>query len=52
MQTFCLGCRAHREIKDPVQVAMKNGRPSVQGTCGVCGHKVSRIGRMPETTAV
>ncbi|HLE96468.1 MAG TPA: DUF5679 domain-containing protein [Candidatus Thermoplasmatota archaeon] len=43
-EAYCVKCGAKREIKDPVQVTMKNGRPATQGTCPVCGTKVFKIG--------
>jgi len=30
---YCVKCRAKREIKDPKEIKMKNGRPAVKGTC-------------------
>ena len=45
MEAYCLKCRTKREIRNPLQVTLKNGRPATQGTCSVCGTKVSRIGR-------
>ena len=45
MQAYCMKCHASREIKDPRQTTMKNGRPATQGTCPVCGTKVFRIGK-------
>lgn len=45
MQAYCLKCRSQREIRNPVQVTLKNGRPATQGTCSVCGTKVYRIGK-------
>lgn len=47
LTAYCLGCKAHRNIKDPEQVRMKNGRSSVRGRCVVCGRKVFRMGKMP-----
>ncbi len=44
-QAYCVKCRASREIKSPVQVTLKNGRPATQGACPVCGTKVFRIGK-------
>ncbi len=38
-------CREKREMKDPQQVTMKNGRPATQGTCPVCGTKIFKIGK-------
>jgi Domain of unknown function (DUF5679) len=43
-EAFCVKCKAKREIKDPVQTTMKNGRPAVQGTCPVCHTKLFKIG--------
>ncbi|GFN39704.1 MAG: conserved hypothetical protein [Marine Group I thaumarchaeote] len=42
---YCVKCRAKREIKDPKEITMKNGRPAVKGTCPKCGTKVFRIGK-------
>ena len=44
MQAYCVKCRTKREIKDPKQVTMKNGRMATQGICSVCGIKVYKIG--------
>jgi hypothetical protein len=46
---YCFKCQQKREIKDPKQVTMKNGRPAIQGTCPVCGTKVFRIGKLRES---
>lgn len=40
---YCLKCHARRNIKNPRQVEMKNGRAAWQGTCPVCGSKMFRI---------
>jgi RNase P subunit RPR2 len=45
MKAYCFKCRAKRDIKNPVSVTLKNGRPAVRGTCSVCGTKVFRIGK-------
>jgi len=45
MEAYCLKCKAKREMKDPVQVTMKNGKPAVMASCTVCGTKMYRIGR-------
>jgi len=42
---YCFKCRKKREIKDPVRVTLKSGRPAISGKCPVCGTKVFRIGR-------
>jgi len=43
LTAYCVKCRAKREIKDPKEIKMKNGRPAVKGTCPKCGIKVFRI---------
>ena len=45
MEAYCLKCRTKREISDPQQVTLKNGRPATQGTCPTCGIKMFRIGK-------
>ncbi len=42
---YCVKCREKREIKDPQEVTLKNGRPGVNGTCRECGTFVFRIGK-------
>ena len=37
-------CKAKKEIKDPVEVTTKNGRPMTKGVCPDCGTTVCRIG--------
>ena len=43
MEGYCMKCRDRREMKDPQPVTLSNGRPALQGTCPVCGTKVTRI---------
>jgi hypothetical protein len=43
---YCVKCRQKREIKNPKQVKLKNGRLAVQGTCPVCQTKVFRMGKI------
>ncbi len=45
MQAYCVKCKEKREMKDPVNVTMKNGKPATQGTCTVCGTKMFKIGK-------
>lgn len=45
MRGYCVKCRASREISNPRQITMKNGRPATQGTCPNCGTKMFRIGK-------
>jgi uncharacterized protein DUF5679 len=41
---YCMKCNVQRDIKDPEQISMKNGRPATRGTCQVCGTKIFKIG--------
>ena len=43
-QAYCVKDKQKVEIKDPVSITMKNGKPATQGTCPMCGTKVFRIG--------
>ncbi len=45
MQGYCLKCKAMREIRDAKSATVKNGRPATQGSCPVCGGKMSRMGK-------
>lgn len=45
MQAYCMKCRTMRDVKNPKQITMKNGRPATQGTCPVCGTKMYKIGK-------
>ena len=44
-EAYCFKCRAKRDIRNPTQTTLKNGRPATQGTCPVCSTKVYRIGK-------
>lgn len=44
MQARCMKCKEQREMKDPKQITMKNGRPATEGVCPVCGTRMFRIG--------
>ncbi len=44
LETYCLKCKAKREIKNPVTVIQKNGKPGTQGTCPTCGSKLFKMG--------
>jgi RNase P subunit RPR2 len=44
MEAYCVKCKTKREMKDPKQIEMKNGKPAVQGTCPECGTKMTKIG--------
>ncbi len=51
MQGYCLKCREKREIKDVQAVTLKNGRAARQGTCAVCGTKITVMGADKVATA-
>ena len=42
---YCVKCKAKKDIKDPQDIVMKNGRPATQGTCPDCGTKIFKIGK-------
>lgn len=41
---YCVKCRQKREMKNPKQVTMKNGKKALSGNCGVCKTRMFRIG--------
>jgi len=45
MQAYCVKCRTKREMVEPVQVIMKNGKSATTGICPVCKTKMFRIGK-------
>ena len=44
MQGYCMKCREKRDVKDAQPVTLKNGRPATQGSCSVCGTKITILG--------
>lgn len=44
MRGYCMKCREKRELKDPKEVTLKNGRQATQGACAVCGTKITVMG--------
>jgi len=44
MEGYCVKCKQKREMKDPIAVVMKNGKPATTGTCPVCSTNIYRIG--------
>tara|TARA_B100002051_G_scaffold251691_1_gene264209 strand:- start:574 stop:819 length:246 start_codon:yes stop_codon:yes gene_type:complete len=48
MEAYCMKCKAKREMKNPEQITMKNGRPATQGVCPLdhCGTKMFKIGSL------
>ncbi len=45
MEAFCMKCKAKRDMDNPTQITMKNGRPATQGVCPICGTKMFKIGK-------
>ena len=43
---YCMKCKAKKNMVDPKEVEMKNGRPAVSGTCPSCSTKMFKIGKM------
>ncbi len=41
---YCVKCKTLREIRNPQNITMKNGRKAVTGSCPICGTKLFRIG--------
>ena len=44
---YCVKCKAKREMRDPQPVFLGGARPATQGTCSVCGTRLTRLGRTP-----
>jgi hypothetical protein len=40
---YCLKEKKQREMKDVVEVTMKNGRKALKGKCSVCGTGMYKI---------
>jgi hypothetical protein len=49
-EAYCTKCRTKREITDPKDVTLTNGRHALQGVCPVCGTKLTRFVPGPATT--
>ena len=43
MEAYCVKCKAKKQMKDPKQVKMKNGRAAMKGRCPDCGTGLYRI---------
>ena len=42
-EAYCVKCKAKKEMKDPKEVTMKNGRKAMKGKCPDCGTGMYRI---------
>lgn len=40
---YCVKCREKRQVKSGEVTRTEKGRPMAQGTCPVCGTKVTRF---------
>lgn len=45
VDAYCVKCKSKKEMKDPKNITMKNGKPAIRGTCPSCGTKMFRIGK-------
>ena len=45
---YCVKCITKREIKDPKETTLKNGRPAMKGTCPECGTNMFRLAKNPD----
>ena len=43
MEAYCVKERTKREVKNPKEVTMKNGRKAIEGTCASCGSKLFKF---------
>lgn len=41
---YCVKCRAKKEVENPEQVTMKNGKPALKAKCPTCGTGMYKIG--------
>jgi uncharacterized Zn finger protein (UPF0148 family) len=41
---YCVKCKGKKDITDPKEVTMKNGRAAMESTCPDCGTRLFRIG--------
>lgn len=47
----CMKCQVDREMVNPKQVKMKNGRDAIKATCSVCGKGMYKIGKLEDQGA-
>lgn len=43
IEAYCVKCRAKRSMKEGHEVAMKDGRSALTGSCVKCGTKMFKI---------
>ena len=44
VEAYCVKCKAKRQMNDPKEITMKNGKKATQGVCPVCSTKMFKIG--------
>jgi hypothetical protein len=44
-EAYCVKCKAKKDMVEPEDIVMKNGRPATKGTCPDCGTKMFKIGK-------
>ena len=42
-EAYCVKCKSKKEMKEPQDVTMKNGRKAMKGKCPDCGTSLFRI---------
>ena len=42
-EAYCVKCKEKREMVDPNEETMKNGRPILKGKCPECGTTICKI---------
>ena len=40
---YCVKCKDKRDVSEPEQVVLKNGRTAIRGVCSVCGTKIFKF---------
>ncbi len=43
VEAYCVKCKSKRDMKDPKEVEMANGRKAMKGTCPTCGTGMFKI---------
>ncbi len=43
VEAYCVKCKAKRNMKDPKENTMANGRKAMKGTCPTCGTGMFKI---------
>ena len=43
VEAYCVKCKAKRDMKEPKETTMANGRKAMKGTCPECGTGMFKI---------